>query len=127
VLTARDDPRYFAALKTGQPMPAEDAHADSRTNEFSVSYLEPHGIGDRMLYANAALASLGMSALLNGVSPTDPITYAAVAIALGAVTLATYLPARRASGVQLVIALRSQIAFDRREDGSDLECLERLT
>ena len=51
-----------------------------------------------------------MSALLYGVSPMDPMTYAAGAIALGAVTLiATYLPARRASGVEPVIALRSQI------------------
>jgi predicted permease len=50
-----------------------------------------------------------MSALLYGVAPTDPITYAGVAIVLGAVTLlATYLPARRASRVEPIIALRSQ-------------------
>jgi len=50
-----------------------------------------------------------MSALLYGVAPTDPVTYAGVAIVLGAVTLlATYLPARRASRVQPIIALRSQ-------------------
>jgi putative ABC transport system permease protein len=51
-----------------------------------------------------------MSALLYGVRPTDPLTYAAVAIALGAVSLlATYLPARRASGVHPAIALRSYV------------------
>jgi ABC-type antimicrobial peptide transport system permease subunit len=51
-----------------------------------------------------------MSALLYGVRPTDPMTYGAVALALGAVTLfATYLPARRASGMEPVIALRSQM------------------
>jgi putative ABC transport system permease protein len=50
-----------------------------------------------------------MSALLYGVAPTDPATYAGVAIVLCAVTLlATYLPARRASHVQPIIALRSQ-------------------
>jgi ABC-type antimicrobial peptide transport system permease subunit len=50
-----------------------------------------------------------MSALLHGVAPTDPITYVGVAVALGMVTLlATYLPARRASLIQPVIALQSK-------------------
>jgi predicted permease len=50
------------------------------------------------------------SALLYGVGPMDPVTYAGVAIALGAVTLlATYLPARRASRVQPIIALQSRV------------------
>jgi putative ABC transport system permease protein len=51
-----------------------------------------------------------MSALLYGVGPVDPVTYAAAAIALAAVTLlATYLPARRASRLQPLIALRSRV------------------
>jgi diguanylate cyclase (GGDEF)-like protein len=45
VLTAREFPRYFAALKTGQPIAAEDARTDPRTSEFTVTYLEPNGIG----------------------------------------------------------------------------------
>ena len=61
------------------------------------------GIGAAMLLTPI------MSALLYGVAPTDPVTYAGVAIVLSAVTLlATYLPARRASRVQPIIALRSQ-------------------
>ncbi len=57
----------------------------------------------------AVLLTPVMSALLYGVAPTDPVTYSGVAIVLGAVTLlATYLPARRASCVEPIIALRSQ-------------------
>lgn len=58
----------------------------------------------------ALMLSPVMKALLYGVAPTDPLTYGAVAIALAVVTvLATYVPARRASGVTPVDALRSQI------------------
>jgi ABC-type antimicrobial peptide transport system permease subunit len=65
------------------------------------------GIGLVVGLAAAVGLTRLMSALLFGVSPMDPGTYAAVAGLLGAVALvASYLPARRASRVDPVHALR---------------------
>jgi predicted permease len=51
-----------------------------------------------------------MSSFLFGVSPMDPITYAAVSAVLAGMTLvATYLPAHRASRVDPVVALRGEV------------------
>jgi len=58
------------------------------------------------LGAAAGLTRL-MSALLFGVSPLDPLTYGAVSLGLAAIALlASYLPARRASRVDPIEALR---------------------
>jgi len=58
----------------------------------------------------ALVLSRVMRALLFGVGPTDPMTYAAVSGALAAVmVLAMYLPARRASRVDPIVALRGDV------------------
>ena len=50
-----------------------------------------------------------ISSLLFQVNPIDPITYASVALALiGATLLASYIPARRATAVDPVDALRTE-------------------
>ena len=51
----------------------------------------------------------GQRGLLYGLSPTDPLTFAAIAGLLVAVTLvASYLPARRASRLDPMTALRGE-------------------
>jgi putative ABC transport system permease protein len=58
----------------------------------------------------ATLLTRIMSALLFGVGPMDPVTYVAASAGLAAVAaLATYLPAHRASAIDPVVALRSDI------------------
>jgi len=48
-----------------------------------------------------------MGSLLFGVKPIDPLTYAAVALALAAAAaMASYIPARRAMRVDPIVALR---------------------
>jgi ABC-type antimicrobial peptide transport system permease subunit len=100
--------------------------ATQRTREVGIRMALGAQIGDvrRMflrhgLRLTAAGIALGigvalvltrvLSALLFGVGPTDPMTYAAVSGGLAAVALlATYLPARRASRVDPVVALRAE-------------------
>ena len=50
-----------------------------------------------------------MASMLVGVTPTDPLTYAAIAVLFVAVALfACWLPARRAAALDPVVALRDE-------------------
>jgi predicted permease len=64
-------------------------------------------VGVGLGLSGAALASRGLRGLLFGVAPHDGTTYAAVlVVVLAAVTVAAYLPARRAAGVEPQALLR---------------------
>ena len=65
------------------------------------------GVGIGCGVVAAALLTRAMSSLLFGVSAFDPLTYVAVAIALGGTAVvASYLPARRVARVDPAVALR---------------------
>ena len=67
------------------------------------------GIGVVLGLIGAALLSRSMTTLLFNVRPTDPAVYAAVSFVLiGVALLASYLPARRASRIDPLIALRDE-------------------
>ena len=67
------------------------------------------GIGVVLGLIGAALLSRSMTTLLFNVPPTDPAVYASVSFVLIAVALlASYLPARRASRIDPLIALRDE-------------------
>ena len=67
------------------------------------------GMGVLLGLIGAALLSKSMTTLLYEVQPTDPAVYAAVScVLIGVALLASYLPARRASRIDPLIALRDE-------------------
>ena len=98
--------------------------ASQRTKEFGVRIALGAAPGDitRMMVGQTArlvaiglviglvggrLLAIGAATLLYQVSPSDPGTYAGVALVLGSIALlASYVPARRATAVDPVRALR---------------------
>jgi putative ABC transport system permease protein len=57
----------------------------------------------------ALMLSQMMNKMLYGVRPTDPVTFCAVGVVLGLVSLlAIFVPARRATMVEPVTALRTE-------------------
>ena len=61
------------------------------------------------LLAGGALASQVLRILLFGVSALDPVVFGGAALAFGVVSLAaSYLPARRATRVDPMVALRAE-------------------
>ncbi len=76
---------------------------------FVRSALALAGIGVAIGLAAAAGLMQLLNSLLFGISPLDPLTYVSVsAVLVAAAVLASYLPARRASAVDPVEALRAE-------------------
>ena len=65
------------------------------------------GLGVVIGIAASLVITRLMSTLLFGISPTDPLTFVGVALLLSLVALlASYIPARRATRVDPMVALR---------------------
>jgi predicted permease len=95
-----------------------------RTQEFGIRLAlgaQPRNVFSIVLSQGARLALLGiflgfiaafavtrlMASLLFGVQPTDPVTFVVVpALLMGVTLLACYIPARRATRVDPIVALR---------------------
>ena len=67
------------------------------------------GVGLALGLAGAAFATRSLAALLYGIGPGDPVTLGGAAMTLGVVALAAcWVPARRAMGVDPMVALRHE-------------------
>ena len=85
------------------------AHSAEVQRMFVTRGLILTGVGLGVGVVAAAALMRVMSSLLFGVNPFDPITYVAVVTGLGLVALlATWLPARNATRIDPMLALRSE-------------------
>jgi putative ABC transport system permease protein len=74
-----------------------------------VQHLKPALIGVTVGVIGAVILSQSLRTLVYGIRPTDPITFLAMALALIAVTVvACWIPARRATRVDPLVALRAE-------------------
>ena len=65
--------------------------------------------GSLLGLVSAVMLSRYIADLLYDLSPTDPLAYASVSLLLvGVALLASYLPARRAAGIDPIHALRAE-------------------
>jgi hypothetical protein len=66
-------------------------------------------VGLTLGLAGAAAVTRALQGMLFGITPLDPLTFVAVAVVFGFVTtLASYVPARRATKVDPMVALRTE-------------------
>ena len=102
---------YVAALRTREigVRIALGASRSAVTRLILLDGAKPVAFGIAVGLAIALLASRLVRAFLLDVSPFDPLTFASVTVLLTAVALAaSYLPARRASRIEPVAALRNE-------------------
>jgi ABC-type antimicrobial peptide transport system permease subunit len=122
----REEIEQHLALQTAENLRAISFSVSRRTREIGVRMAlgaTPRSIRRLVIGESAKLVLFGLgagipaalllarflSALLFGVSPSDPLTFIGVALLLMLVALAAaYLPARRAMRVDPMVALRCE-------------------
>jgi ABC-type antimicrobial peptide transport system permease subunit len=83
------------------------AQQEQMTGMFVRQGMQLTAVGGAIGLAVALLLMRLMSSLLFAITPVDPVTYLAVCAALtAAAALASYLPSRRAAGIDPAAALR---------------------
>ena len=96
--------RVFAALDSSRSVKTAPRIQDTQTSSPRMSYrLAP------LAWAGALAVRQSLAGLLFGVRPTDPWSFVGVVVVLiSAGLLASYFPARRATRVDPIAALRSE-------------------